>query len=109
MTGYSVTQADWPFRIHFVRDAHLSFLLLIHALFWQQLCTTLTLFGSLRLQDMGRRRPALAVVWMRYGLFDDLHEDMSALDRVWCSRLDDVLDWTQLQYLFCLHYTPYSS
>lgn len=25
MTGYSVTQADWPFRIHFVRDAHLSF------------------------------------------------------------------------------------
>lgn len=37
MTGYSVTQADWPFRIHFVRDAHLSFLLFIHALFWQQL------------------------------------------------------------------------
>lgn len=53
MTGYSVTQADWPFRIHFVRDAHLSFLRFIHALFWQQLCTTLTLFGSLRLQDMG--------------------------------------------------------
>lgn len=53
MTGYSVTQADWPFRIHFVRDAHLFFFLLfIHALFWQQLCTTLTLFGSLRLQDM---------------------------------------------------------
>lgn len=25
MTGNSVTQFDWPFRIHFVRDAHLFF------------------------------------------------------------------------------------